>query len=87
MRSLPRSGGVLSEKWEEFRDRHGDPGRDLVLYLGRTLCGMSFGDLSERAEIKYSSAPGAVGRFSKRVRKEPRIAELLQQVMQQINNE
>jgi hypothetical protein len=87
MRSLPRSSGVLSQKWEEFRDRHGDPSQDLLLYLGRTLCGVSFGDLSERAEIKYSSAPGAVGRFSKRVRKERRISELLQQVMQQIDNE
>ena len=28
---------VKGEKWDEFRDRHGDRGRDLVLHLGRPL--------------------------------------------------
>ena len=26
---------VKGERWEEFRDRHGDWGRDAALYLGR----------------------------------------------------
>src|SRR5881394_3727645 len=31
---------VKGEKWDEFRDRHGDRGRDMVLYLGRRVCGL-----------------------------------------------
>jgi hypothetical protein len=61
---------VRDRKWEAFRDRYGDPGRDLVLYLGRTVCGMSFRELSERVEIEYSSAAGAVQWFSRRVAKD-----------------
>jgi hypothetical protein len=36
-------GGVerlKGEPWEAFQDRHGDSGRDLVLYLGRRICGL-----------------------------------------------
>ena len=29
---------VKGEKWDQFRDRHGDRGRDMVLYLGRRVC-------------------------------------------------
>ena len=32
--------------------------RDLALYLGRTVCGMSFRELSEPVRIEYSSAAG-----------------------------
>ena len=78
---------VRGEKWEAFRDRYGDPGRDLVLYLGRTVCGMSFRELSERVEIGYSSAAGAVQRFSRRVAKDSAIATLIKHAMQQIDNE
>ena len=37
---------VKGEKWDEFRDRHGDRGRDLVLYLGRRLCGLKLKELA-----------------------------------------
>jgi hypothetical protein len=78
--------GVRDEKWEAFRDRYGDPGRDLVLYLGRTVCGMSFRELSERVEIEYSSAAGAVQRFSRRVAKDSAIATLIKHAREQIDN-
>ena len=45
------------EKWETFRDRHGDWGRDLVPYLGRTTCGLKLKALAEAAGgIDYVSA-------------------------------
>src|SRR5262245_46533958 len=34
-------------KWDEFRDRHGDRGRDMVLYLGRRVCGLKLRELAE----------------------------------------
>ena len=78
---------MRDEKWEAFRDRYGDPGRDWVLYLGRTVWGMSFRELSEQVEIAYSSAAGAVRRFSGRMAQDSAIATLLKQAMQQIDNE
>jgi hypothetical protein len=33
------------EKWERFRERHGDRGRDLVLNLGRRVCGLKLDGL------------------------------------------
>src|SRR5262245_19805113 len=38
---------VKGEKWDEFRDRHGDRGRDMVLYLGRRVCGLKLRELAE----------------------------------------
>ena len=37
---------VKGEKWDEFRDRHGDRGRDMVLYLGRRVCGLKLRELT-----------------------------------------
>jgi hypothetical protein len=78
---------LRDEKWEAFRDRYGDAGRDLVLYLGRTVCGKSFRELSERVGIKYSSAAGAVQRFREASRTDPKTATLLRRAMKEINNE
>jgi hypothetical protein len=38
--------------WGWARDRHGDSGRDLVLYLGRPVCGSKLKDLAEVAGLK-----------------------------------
>lgn len=78
---------VYGKKWEEFRDRYGDMGRDLVLYLARRECGMSFGELSARAEIKYPSAAAAVRRFAARAKSNRSIARLLNRAISELNNE
>ena len=60
---------VKGERWAEFRDRHGDWGRDLVLYLGRKRCGLKLGALSELAGGVDDATVGmAVKRFADRVR-------------------
>jgi len=74
-------------KWEQFRDRHGDVGRDLVLYVARTVCGMSLRELSERAGIKYSSAATAVRRFGARALEDRKISGLLNRIKSQLKNE
>jgi len=43
---------IKGEKWAEFRERHGDRGRDMVLYLGRRVCGMKLVELAEAAGLK-----------------------------------
>ena len=39
------------EKWDEFRDRQGDRGRDLVLQLGRRLCGLKLKELAAAVRL------------------------------------
>ena len=78
---------LRGEKWEEFRDRYGDEGRDLVLYLGRVECGMSIGELSKRAEIQYMSAATALRRFALRARADRKTARLAQQAVAKLQNE
>jgi len=60
---------VKGEPWEAFRDRYGDTGRDMVLYLGRWLCGMKLRDLAEAAEMRNDAvvATNAI-RYEKRMK-------------------
>ena len=37
---------VKGEKWSEFRDRHGDRGRDMALHLGQKECGLKLTELA-----------------------------------------
>jgi REP element-mobilizing transposase RayT len=61
---------VKKESWEAFRDRHGDSGRDLVLYLGRRVCGLKLKDLAEVAGMRDYSAVGlAVKRYEERLQR------------------
>ena len=59
---------VKGRKWEEFRDQHGDTGRDLVWYLGRKVCGAKLNALAELAGVKeYATVAMAVKRFAARL--------------------
>ena len=63
--------GWKGAKWAEFRDEHGDWGRDAVLWLGRTCCGMKLRELAELAEVKAEATVAlAVKRFTERLTKD-----------------
>lgn len=47
------------EPWERFRDRHGDSGRDLALWLGRRRCGLTLAELGAAAGGLSAAAAGA----------------------------
>jgi hypothetical protein len=62
---------VRGEKWAEFRDRHGDRGRDLVLYLGRSVCGMKLRELARSVGAKgYASVAMAIRRYAVHLRQD-----------------
>jgi len=88
--ALDRIIGVVErlrkEKWEVFRDRYGDGGRDLVLYLGRRVGGLGLRELSDRAGIKYSSTAGAVRRFTGQVAKDAVVGALVRRALKEIDN-
>ncbi|SPE54930.1 conserved hypothetical protein [Verrucomicrobia bacterium] len=62
---------VKSERWEDFRDRYGDWGRDLVLYLGRRHCGLKLAELGrEVGGLDYMSVSIAIHRLGRRLEKD-----------------
>jgi REP-associated tyrosine transposase len=71
---------IKGESWAEFRDRYGDWGRDMALYLGRKDCGMRLRELGEAVGgIDYGSVAAAVHRFERRLSQEKSLANLLRQ--------
>ena len=56
--------GKRGEKWGEFADRHGDWGRELVLYLARKRTGLTLHAIGEALGIReYKTVGRAVQRF------------------------
>ena len=79
---------LKGQTWNQFRDRHGDWGRDLALYLGRKRCGLKLKALGALAgDIDYVSVSGAVRRLEKRAQKEKFYKKLLHNALTQIENE
>ena len=79
---------VKGEGWEEFRDRHGDSGRDLALYVGWRACGLKLQELAgAEGMTDYSTVSIAVRRFEKRLRKSQIEQERLKQVCHLLNVE
>ena len=78
---------MKGQKWEQFRDRHRDWGRDLALYLGRKYCGLSLKELGERVGgLDYRSVSWAVDRFAKRAAKEKELRAVLATGQKKIQN-
>ena len=56
------------ERWEDFRDRHGDSGRDLVLYLARKATGLTASALAREVGLKqHANVSMAVKRYERRM--------------------
>jgi REP element-mobilizing transposase RayT len=74
-RARPQLGEVIAameklrgQSWAGFRDRHGDHGRDLVLYVGQRVCGMKLRELAAATGMtEYSAASIAIRRFARRL--------------------
>jgi hypothetical protein len=78
---------VKGERWEQFRDRHGDWGRDAALWLGRRIGRLRLRELAERmGGLDYTAAGAAVSRFGRRLGKDRKLARALAQVESQLSN-
>jgi len=78
---------LKGERWEVFRDRHKDWGRDLALALGRKCCGMRLAELGVVAGgLDYRTVGWALARFGQRLKEDRRLAELLSEAEAQIKN-
>jgi REP element-mobilizing transposase RayT len=77
---------IKGEKWETFRDRHGDSGRDMVLYLGRRACGMKLRELAEAVGmVDYAVVAMGVKRYEARLKQFAAERKQLTQVAQLLN--
>jgi hypothetical protein len=77
---------VRGEKWEKFRDRHGDRGRDVVLHLGRRLCGMKLKELADWMGLKnYGSVAMTVQRHELALQQDKTERKLWDQINQMLN--
>jgi len=75
------------EKWENFRDRHGDWGRDAILWLGRRAGRLKLGELAERmGGLDYTTAGAAVGRFNRRLAKDPKLVSKMKKLLSHLSN-
>ena len=63
--------GVLEtlkrERWGKFVDRHGDPGRDVALWLGAERTNLTLRELGERVGIGAPATSQAVSRVRQAV--------------------
>lgn len=59
---------VKGEPWDAFRDRHGDDGRDMALWLGRRLCGLTLAELGVVVGNASAAAVGSAVRRMERLR-------------------
>ncbi|HOW97387.1 MAG TPA: transposase [Kiritimatiellia bacterium] len=75
------------EKWETFRDRRGDEGRDLALWLARKHCRMTLKALGDKAGgMDYLAVSKAVSRMAERLNKDRTIRQILAKAESDMSN-
>ena len=78
---------VKGEAWESFRDRHGDWGRDAVLWLERRVGRLTLNRLSEQAGgVDYTAVGAAISRFGRRLQRDQKMAAIIAKLKTQLSN-
>lgn len=79
--------GVKGESWDRFRDRQGDNGRDLVLWVARKRCGLTLRELGKAVGgMEYFAVSKAIKRMSERLRKQKSLRLSLRGVENHLSN-
>jgi len=69
-----------------FRDRYGDWGRDLLLYLRRKECGLRLRELGEAVGgLDYAAVSVGIKRFEQRLTKESKLQRVMQRAITMLN--
>jgi hypothetical protein len=78
---------VHGGRWEEFRDRHGDWGRDLALYLGRRRGRLRLRELGVLVGgIGYTAVAQAVGRVGRAVAHQGVWKQRFERITEELSN-
>lgn len=79
---------VKGEKWAEFRDRYGDSGRDMALYLGRRRCGAKMSELAHEVGLRnYGVVATSAKRYERRLARDPTEQRRMGKVLRLLNGE
>jgi REP element-mobilizing transposase RayT len=71
---------LKAEKWEAFRDRHGDWGRDLVWWAGRQYGGLRLSELAALSGVGYTAVSDAIRRLQLRSKSDRTIRRAMEHV-------
>jgi len=75
---------IKGEKWDDFRDRYGDWGRDLALWGGSRFGGLTLGALGKAAGgMDYSAVSMCIRRLEARARHDRNLRALTMRVATQ----
>lgn len=75
---------IKGEKWESFRDRYGDWGRNLVLWAGRLYGGLTLTELGQQANgVDYSAVAMGIRRVELLARNDRKLRAAMKQVAKQ----
>lgn len=78
---------VKEESWERFRDRHGDDGRDMVLWLARQRSGLTLRELGEAVGgLDYRSVSSAIRRVNHDVQANRHLRRVINKAMKHLQN-
>jgi len=79
---------VRAEKWADFRDRHGDWGRELALYLGRREAAVPLRELGAAVGgVDYAAVSVAIKRFEGRLAGDKMLRNAVKKAKQLLNVE
>ena len=77
---------LKQESWSTFRDRYGDWGRDLALYLGRKVAGLKLSELGEAVGVDFRSVSAAITRFQHKLNRDKHLSKLLENAKAKMQN-
>ncbi|MBZ5538198.1 MAG: transposase [Acidobacteriia bacterium] len=79
--------GMRAESWEQFSNRHGDWGRELVLCLAHEHCELTLQQLGRLVgKMDYSAVSKAIERFRVRMATDRELAALVAQATTELSN-
>jgi chromosomal replication initiation ATPase DnaA len=84
-RVIEQVAEAKGEPWDRFRDRHGDWGRDMALWLGRRHCGLTQAEWGQAVGgMAYPAVGHAVRRVESKRQSDGDLARLLSRLEQQL---
>jgi hypothetical protein len=77
---------VWQEPWETVSERHGDPARDLAMWIARRYGGMSLRHIGDAAGgLAYPAVSDAIRRLDKRLKEDRSLKKKYSQVTKLLN--
>jgi hypothetical protein len=77
---------VKGERWKRVRERHGDSGRDMLLYLGQRRCAMKLKELAAASGLEnYGAVAMAIKRYGVKVTRDAGEAARMNNVIEMLN--